>query len=210
MTGLLDSLDGHPLPNKDAMAQLRTQLLCKTITDWRKWLRQNHRRVDEVWLIFYKKGAGEQTLDYDSALDEALCFGWIDSIIKKIDDTTYARKFTPRNEVSKWSESNKKRVERLIKDGRMTEAGLAVVKAGKANGCWDKPDRPPIVTEVPAELKAALKKSKKAREIFSKLAPSHQKQYIMWIAMAKRPETREKRIREAIVLLEKGEKLGLK
>jgi uncharacterized protein YdeI (YjbR/CyaY-like superfamily) len=187
-----------------------THLLCTTLSDWRKWLKQNHHKVDEVWLVFYKKGAGEQTLDYDSALDEALCYGWIDSIIKKIDDTKYARKFTPRNKISKWSESNKKRVERLIKNGRMTEAGLAVVKAAKANGCWDKPDRPPTVTEVPAEFEAALKKNKAARESFNQLAPSHQKQYIMWVAMAKRPETRDKRIKEAIILLEKGEKLGLK
>ena len=186
------------------------QLLCKTVDDWRKWLKQNHRQVDEIWLVFYKQGAGEQSLDYDGALDEALCFGWIDSIIKKIDDTKYARKFTPRNQISKWSESNKKRIERLIKNNRMTEAGLAIVKAAKANGCWDKPDRPPTVTEVPVELLAALRKNKKALAIFNKLSPSHQKQYIMWIAMAKRPETRDKRIKEAIALLEKGEKLGLK
>jgi uncharacterized protein YdeI (YjbR/CyaY-like superfamily) len=186
------------------------QLFCKTIADWRKWLKQNHRKVGEIWLVFYKKGAGEQTLDYGSALDEALCYGWIDSIIKKIDDTKYARKFTPRNQISKWSEINKKRVGRLTKDGRMNEPGLAVVKAAKANGCWDKSDRPPTVTKVPAELLAALKKNKKAGEIFNKLAPSHQRQYIMWIAMAKRQETKEKRAREAIALLEKGQKLGLK
>jgi uncharacterized protein YdeI (YjbR/CyaY-like superfamily) len=185
-------------------------LLCKTIEDWRKWLKQNHRHAEEIWLVFYKKGAGEQSLDYGSALDEALCFGWIDSLIKKIDGTTYARKFTPRNQISKWSESNKKRVERLTKDGRMTERGLAVVKAAKANGCWDKPDRPQTITQVPAELQAALRQNKKARKNFNQLAPSHQKQYIMWIAMAKRQETRDKRIREAIALLEKGQKLGLK
>ena len=92
----------------------------------------------------------------------------------------------------------------------MTEAGLAVVKAAKANGCWDKSDRPPTMTEIPTELQAALAKNKKALAIFNKLAPSHQKQYIMWIAMAKRQETRERRIKEAIALLEKGEKLGLK
>jgi len=186
------------------------QLFCKTIEEWRKWLKQNHRKVDEVWLVFYKKGAGEQSLDYDSALDEALCFGWIDSIIKKIDDTKYARKFTPRNQISKWSEINKKRVERLIEDDRMTQAGLAVVKAAKANGCWDRPDRPPTVTEVPAELQAALRQNKKAREYFGQLAPSHQKRYILWIATAKRQETKEKRVREAVALLEKGKKLGLK
>jgi uncharacterized protein YdeI (YjbR/CyaY-like superfamily) len=186
------------------------QLLCKTIEQWRNWLKQNHRIVDEIWLVFYKKGAGEQSLDYDGALDEALCYGWIDSIIKKIDETKYARKFTPRNEISKWSEINKKRVARLIKAGRMTEAGLAVVKAAKGNGCWDKSDRPPIVTEVPVELEVALKKNKKARENFGQLAPSHQKRYILWITTAKRQETRDRRIREAIALLTKGEKLGLK
>ncbi len=185
------------------------QLLCKTIEDWRKWLKQNHRTVDEIWLVFYKKGAGEQSLDYDSSLDEALCFGWIDSLIKKIDDTKYARKFTPRNEVSKWSGINKKRIGRLIKAGRMTKAGLAVVTAAKANGCWDKPDRPPTVTEVPVELQAALKENKKALEYFNQLVPSHRTQYIMWIAMAKRPETRDKRIREAIALLEKGGEVGV-
>lgn len=192
------------------MTSRMTQLICKTIEDWRKWLKQNYHKVDEVWLVFYKKGAGEQSLDYDSALDEALCYGWIDSIIKKIDDTKYARKFTPRNEISKWSEINKKRVERLAKAGRMTEAGLAVVKAAKANGCWDKPDRPPVIPDSSPELIAALKRNKRAAASFDRLAPSHQKQYIMWIAMAKRQETREKRIKEAIVLLEKGEKLGLK
>jgi uncharacterized protein YdeI (YjbR/CyaY-like superfamily) len=201
---LIDSSDS-PL-----RAPRMNQLLCKTIEGWRKWLKQNHRQVDEIWLVFYKKGAGEQSLDYDRALDEALCYGWIDSIIKKIDDTKYARKFTPRNQISKWSESNKHRVERLTKNGRMTEAGLAVVKAATANGCWDKPDRPPTVTEVPVELQAALAKNKKALAIFNKLAPSHQKQYIMWITMAKRQETKEKRIKEAVALLEKGEKLGLK
>jgi len=81
------------------MSSRMNQLLCKTIEDWRKWLKQNHRHTDEIWLVFYKKGVGEQSLDYGSALDEALCFGWIDSLIKKIDDTKYARKFTPRNEV---------------------------------------------------------------------------------------------------------------
>ncbi len=184
--------------------------LCRTIAEWRKWLKQNHRKVDEIWLVFYKKGAGVQSLDYDAALDEALCVGWIDSLIKKIDDAKYARKFTPRNQVSKWSEINKKRVERLIKDGRMTEEGLAVVKAAKANGCWEKPDRPVTIPDFSPELMTALKQNKKAAANFDKLAPSHQKRYMMWVAMAKRPETKEKRIREAIELLEKGRELGLK
>jgi uncharacterized protein YdeI (YjbR/CyaY-like superfamily) len=185
-------------------------LLCQSIDQWRKWLKQNHRKVDEVWLVFYKKGAGEQSLDYNSALDEALCYGWIDSLIKKIDESKYARKFTPRNETSKWSEINKKRVARLIEDGRMTAAGLAVVKAAKANGCWDKPDRPPITTEIPPELVAALKRNKSAAANFDRLAPSHKREYIMWITTAKRQETKEKRVRETVALLVKGQKLGLR
>ena len=186
------------------------QLLCKTVEEWQEWLKRNHRHTDEIWLVFLKDRAAGQTLDYGSALDEALCFGWIDSLIKKIDDTKCARKFTPRHEVSKWSPSNKKRVERLIKAGRMMKAGLAVVKAAKANGCWDKPDRPPVVTEVPPEFQSALKQNPKALAIFNLLPPSHRRQYTMWIANAKRQETRERRIKEAIKLLLKGKPLGLK
>jgi uncharacterized protein YdeI (YjbR/CyaY-like superfamily) len=186
------------------------QLLCPTLADWRKWLKQNHRKVDEVWLVFFKKGAGEQTLTYDEALDEALCYGWIDSLIKKIDDTKYARKFTPRNEVSKWSEINKKRVERLFKEGRMTRAGMDVVETAKKNGCWDKPDRPPTVTEIPTELTAVLKKNKVAKANFERLAPSHRARYIMWVGTARRPETRARRAVEAVRLLDNDKKLGLK
>lgn len=185
-------------------------LLCNTLTQWRKWLKGNHRKVGVIWLVFLKKDHGGQTLTYDEALDEALCYGWIDSLIKKIDDAQYARKFTPRKEVSKWSPINKRRVERLIKDGRMTKAGSAVVEAAKKNGCWDKPDRPPTKAEIPKELLAALKKNKIAEANFAKLPPSHRTRYVMWIGTAKQPETRARRATEAVQMLAKNERLGLK
>ena len=146
-----------------------------------------------------------------SSVEEALCYGWIDSIIKKIDETKYARKFTPRKDDSKWSPSNKKRVEKLIREGLMTEYGLQKVEAAKRSGRWDDPaQRPELTFEMSAEFAEALSKNKRARETFENLSPSHQKQYLGWIEVAKRPETREKRIRESIRLLAEGKKLGLK
>ncbi len=177
---------------------------------WRKWLKKNHDRSNGIWLVFYKKHIGKPTLEYDDAVEEALCFGWIDSTIKKLDDEKFVRKFTPRNPDSRWSEPNKKRVNKLIKQGLMTEAGLVRVNDGKKSGAWNKPDRPTISLEVPPELKAALAKNKKAKAFFDQLAPSYKKQYLGWVSMAKRPETRARRVAESISLLEKGKKLGLK
>ena len=186
------------------------QIHCSTPEEWRAWLKQNHNREDGIWLVFYKKATGKQSLGYDSALDEALCFGWIDSLVRRIDEERYAQKFTPRKPKSKWSAANKRRVEQLAKSKRMTGAGCALVKAAKANGWWDRPDRPPAVSRVPREFQAALRRNATARENFDRLAPSFRKHYVMWIAMAKRPETKEKRIKEAVGLLAKGEKLGLR
>jgi uncharacterized protein YdeI (YjbR/CyaY-like superfamily) len=187
------------------------QLYCKTVEQWREWLEQHHATESVVWLVFYKKGLSDQTFDYDGALDEALCYGWVDSIIKKLDEQRYARKFTPRKEISQWSEINKRRVAQLIAAGRMTPAGMALIEAAKVNGQWDKVFRPPKVgDEVPEELQSALEQNATALKNFEQLAPSFRKRYILWIVMAKRPETRTQRIKEAVALLEKGEKLGLR
>jgi uncharacterized protein YdeI (YjbR/CyaY-like superfamily) len=105
---------------------------------WRAWLRQNHDRNKEVWLIYYRKHAGKPSILYDDSVEEALCFGWVDSVIKKIDDEKFARKFTPRTSRSRWSEANKKRVEKMIKEGRMTKTGLAIVSDAKDSGQWFK------------------------------------------------------------------------
>ena len=186
------------------------QLYLKTADEWREWLQNNHDKTTEVWLVFFKKNTGKPSMEYEAAVEEALCFGWIDSIIKKIDDEKYVRKFTPRRDNSKWSELNKKRVERLIQDDRMTEIGLAKIEIAKSTGQWDKPDRPTTQFDMPKEFQAALDQNRKARQNFDQLAPTYQKQYIGWIAVAKRQETKEKRIKEALELLEKGRKLGLR
>ncbi len=184
-------------------------LYFKTPQEWRTWLKSNHDKETELWLIFYKNNI-RSTLDYKSAVEEALCFGWIDSIIKKIDEKRFVRKFTPRKNRSKWSPSNKKRVERLIKSGRMTNVGLLKIKAAQKNGFWDEIDRPTINYDLPEDFKKALNDNRKAKEFFAQLAPTYQKQFIGWIRVAKRQETIENRISESIQLLEKGKKLGLR
>ena len=186
------------------------QLYVADREQWRKWLSENHAKEAGIWLIFYKKETSEPTIEYEVAVEEALCFGWIDSIIKKIDASKYARKFTPRSEKSKWSQLNKKRANKMIKEGRMTEVGLTKIMAAKKTGLWNKDPRPQISLDIPPEFAKALARNKKAKETFDKLAPSYRKHYIGWIAIAKRQETKKRRIAESIALLEKGQKLGLK
>jgi len=104
--------------------------------DWRAWLKENHSTQKEVWLIYYRKHSGKPSIPYDDSVEEALCFGWVDSIIKKIDSEKFARKFTPRKGKSRWSESNKKRVAKMIREGKMTEVGLARIREAKDCGEW--------------------------------------------------------------------------
>jgi len=186
------------------------QLYFETASELRTWLQENHDKSSGVWLVFFKKESDKPTLNYEESVEEALCFGWIDSVIKKIDEYSYVRKFTPRKDGSNWSNPNKKRVKKLIKEGRMTEVGMAKVEIAKQNGEWDKPDTPRQQLEMPEEFHLALQKNKKAREFFNTLSKTDQKPFIMWVASAKRPETREKRVKESIGILEKGQKLGLK
>jgi uncharacterized protein YdeI (YjbR/CyaY-like superfamily) len=144
------------------------------------------------------------------ALEEALCFGWIDGILKRIDDEKHTVRFSPRRKNSIWSEHNKKRVRKLIKEGRMTDAGLAKIREAKANGQWGKAARREDTTLVPAELTEALAGNEKARLNFEGLAPSYRRQFIYWVAVAKRDENRRKRIEETIDLLSNNKKLGMK
>jgi len=183
----------------------------KERAEWRVWLAENYDRENEIWLVYYKKATGIPSIEYGDSLDEALCFGWIDSLIKKIDEQKYARKFTPREDDSKWSLANKKRVEKLIQDGLMTEHGLRKVEAAKRSGRWDAPVlKPKIDFNIPAEFAEALKNNPQAEAAFNNLASSHQKQYLGWIVTAKRPETKQKRIAESIKLLSEGKKMGLR
>jgi len=177
---------------------------------WRAWLVENHDTAKEMCLVFYKKHTRKPGLAYVEAVEEALCFGWIDGIVRRIDGEKHTIRFSPRRKNSIWSEQNKKRVSKLIEEGRMTEAGMAKVREAKANGQWDKAALREDVTLVPPELTAALAKNAKARLSFEKLAPCYRRQFIYWIGIAKRDETRRKRVTEAVHLLARNERLGIK
>ena len=186
------------------------RLHVKNRKDWRKWLCDNHQKEKEIWLVYYKKHTGYPRVSYNDAVEEALCFGWIDSIVKTIDDETYMQKFTPRKAKSNWSDSNKKRVAKLIGTGELTAAGLKTIETAKANGCWDRAITSTKSVEMPVELENALGVNKDAKDFFTSLSPSCQRQYMGWIGSAKRPETRQKRAKEAISMLNKKQKLGMK
>ncbi len=175
---------------------------------WREWLAEHGVEESEVWLVYYKAGSSKTSISYQDSLEEALCFGWIDSIIQKIDEEKYARKFNPRRKGSKWSELNKHLVAKLVQEGRMTEAGLAKVEFDLTKAQPARPKRPTL--PLPDWLKEGLMTSPTAWENFQKLAPSHQRNYIGWISDAKKEETRQRRIQEAITRLERNETLGIK
>ncbi len=179
--------------------------------EWRVWLANNNEKAKEAWLVYYKQGAGVSGVDYESSVEEALCFGWVDSIIKKIDEVSYARKFTPRKAGSKWSPSNIRRVEKNIREGRMTGRGMEMVESAKSSGAWDNPVSKPVFDlTMPPEFEKALQESPPALEQYEKLPMSHRKEYLLWIVTAKRPETRDRRIAESIRMLAEGKKLGLR
>jgi uncharacterized protein YdeI (YjbR/CyaY-like superfamily) len=177
---------------------------------WRKWLDENHGTSDGVWMVYYKGSGAKRGVAYGDAIEEALCWGWIDSMIKKVDDEKYLRKFTPRRRGSIWSELNRKRIDKMITEGRMTKAGLARIEAAKQNGDWNKTAIPSGGLDDLPELKRALAACKKAKQYFESLAPAHQKQYLGWISSAKQDQTRARRIGQAIALLEQNTKLGMK
>ncbi|MBT3375403.1 MAG: hypothetical protein HN742_14425 [Lentisphaerae bacterium] len=188
------------------------ELRVNTRKQWREWLVDNHARKKGVWLVFHKKHTGIEDVPYEETVEEALCFGWIDSIIKRLDDDRYARKYTPRNSGSNWSKLNKDRVEKMLKAGLVTDDGLRLINEAKASGEWEqqrgRPQLPPPV--MPEELRDALAENPHAKEYFLALAPSYRKDYVLWVGMAKRAETRQRRAREAIGKLSRGERLGLK
>ena len=178
--------------------------------DWRAWLSKNHDTKKEIWLIYYKRHTGKPRILYDDAVEEALCFGWIDSLVKKIDDEKFAQKFTPRKGRSKWSEANKKRARKMIKEGKMTKAGLAKIREAKSNGEWFK--TAPVKKElvIPAYIKKAFATNEKALDNLNNLANGYKRQLVGWITSAKKEETRKRRLMEAIQLLEQNKKLGMK
>jgi uncharacterized protein YdeI (YjbR/CyaY-like superfamily) len=168
--------------------------------EWRKWLEQNHATSTGIWLVYYKKGVGKPVVSHDDMVEEALCFGWIDSLRNTLDDESYKQLFTPRKRKSVWSKLNKTRIEHLIANGQMTEAGLARIEAAKRDGSWNSLDEVEELT-LPPDLEAAYPV---ALANFTAFAPSSKKIILLWLRNAKKPETRQKRIEETIRLAEKN------
>jgi uncharacterized protein YdeI (YjbR/CyaY-like superfamily) len=177
--------------------------------EWRAWLEKHHASENEVWLIYCKKQSGQPRIPYDHAVEEALCFGWIDSLVKRIDDEKFAQKFTPRRNFTRWSALNKRRVRKLIKEGRMTEVGLAKIDLSVLDEKQQpKPKKRDL--KLPRFVKQALMASPMAWKYFQTLAPSYRRNCIGWIMHAKKEETRQRRLQEVVSLLEQNKKLGLK
>jgi uncharacterized protein YdeI (YjbR/CyaY-like superfamily) len=160
---------------------------------------EHHAREKGVWLIYYKKESGKPRVSYDESVEEALCFGWIDSVARKIDDERFMQLFSPRKASSGWSRPNKIRVERLIAEGLMMPAGLKTIETAKANGKWESLDEVENLT-IPDDLQAALEQHPPALEYFTAFSRSTKRGILEWIHNAKRPETREKRVVETATL----------
>ena len=159
--------------------------------EWRRWLEEYHDSASEVWLVYYKKHVEKKSIQYEEAVEEALCFGWIDSKVKTIDDEQYMQRYTPRQDGSNWSESNKRRVRKLIETGQMTPAGMAKIDLAKRDGSWERLDDIDREITVPEDLEAALALNPAAKENFDNFPPSSQKQYLWWLKSAKKTATRE-------------------
>lgn len=170
--------------------------------EWRAWLQEHHATERQAWLLHNKAKATQRYVTYEEAVEEALCFGWIDGLLKSVDGESYSLRYSPRKRGSVWSASNKRRVEKLIQEGRMTPAGLAKVAEAQESGEWDAATAREDVSAVPADLAQELR-SKGAWDAFEKWPASRKKQYLSWLNRAKKPETRAKRI-QAIVDLAAG------
>jgi uncharacterized protein YdeI (YjbR/CyaY-like superfamily) len=174
---------------------------------WRAWLDGPGREAKEIWLLLAKKHVPGRWLSYDEAVEEALCVGWVDGLVKRFDEDFRAIRLTPRKKDSQWSAPNKQRVARLLREGRMTEAGLALVREAKRNGAWSAAARRvPDPDRWADDVRAALAANAAARAFFEGLAPGYRKMALLWIDDAKRPETRARRIAEIVERSARGER----
>lgn len=162
---------------------------------WRKWLQKNHAKKQSVWLICYKIKSGKPSISWSDAVEEALCFGWIDSTRRPIDEERFMQFFTQRKASSTWSKVNKEKIERLIADGSMSNAGLKIIELAKQNGSWSVLDE--VEADViPKGLEKAFRSRKGSKQFFMSLSKSVRKQMLQWIVLAKQQETKQKRINE--------------
>src|SRR4030065_931687 len=166
----------------------------KNREEFRKWLEKNHAKQTELWLLFYKVHTNKKSVRYAEAVEEALCFGWIDGIVKRIDDEKHAQRYTPRKPRSYWSNVNKERAKRMIEQGKMTDAGLVKIKEAKKSGWWKRAYSFEVENIMSPEMKTVLMSDKEAWNNFQNFGKSYQNTYIFYVNYAKREETKKKRI----------------
>jgi uncharacterized protein YdeI (YjbR/CyaY-like superfamily) len=179
----------------------------KTSREWRSWLAKNHAKPDGVWLRIFKKNSDVATVSYAEALDEALCYGWIDGQKKAYDTQSFLQRFTPRRPKSVWSKRNREHVARLIREKRMTPAGLAHVEAAKKDGRWDAAYDASSTMTVPADFLKELKRDKDAYAFFKTLNRANTYAIAWRLQTAKKPETRAQRMEKLLAMLSEGKKL---
>jgi uncharacterized protein YdeI (YjbR/CyaY-like superfamily) len=183
-----------------------SELIVRDAAAWRTWLAEHHAEPDGVWLVLAKKGTVEPTsLGYDDALEEALCHGWIDGQVRRRDEATFKQRFTPRRKRSPWSKRNVGLAERLDAEGRMHPAGQAEIERAKSDGRWEAAYAGQATIGVPDDLAAALAAEPKARELFERLTSQNRYAVLYRVTTAKRAQTRERRIREFVAMLARGE-----
>ena len=175
----------------------------KNANEWREWLQKNHNTSKGVELIFYRVGNENESMRWEDAVQVAICYGWIDSTVRRLDDERRKQLFTPRKDKSVWSKLNKSYIEKLTQDGLMHESGLTKIEAAKKNGSWESLDSVEN-HEIPKDLEAAFKKNKTAFKNYEAFSPSYRKSYLYWLNQAKRKETRAARIETIVGLCEKN------
>jgi uncharacterized protein YdeI (YjbR/CyaY-like superfamily) len=177
----------------------------KSRQEWREWLQKNHIKKQSVWLIYYKKKSAIPTVTYSEAVDEALCFGWIDSKTKPINEESFMQFFSRRKEKSVWSKINKEKIQRLIEAGLMTQAGYDIIETAKQNGSWTILDGAEALV-IPADLENEFQNRANAKKYFLSLSRSDKRNILQWLVLAKRQETRQKRIEEIVELADNNQK----
>jgi|SRR5881394_43701 len=182
-------------------------VLFATPADLEVWLEDEHAGSAGIWLKIAKKGSGVESVKYAEALEVALCFGWIDSQKRGFDEKHFLQRFTPRRPRGRWSRINREKAEGLIESGRMRPAGLAEVEAAKGDGRWEDAYEGQRSAEVPSDLQRELDRNTAAREFFSTLDSANRYAIVYRLGEAKKPETRERRLRKFVAMLEKGEKV---
>jgi uncharacterized protein YdeI (YjbR/CyaY-like superfamily) len=187
--------------------EFNSALSFKNRDEWRKWLENNYRTEKEVWLFHYKKHVGKIGIKLEEAVEEALCFGWIDGKLRKVDDERFMLRYSPRKADSVWSKLNRERVEKLVAAGKMTASGLSIIEEAKKRGSWDQAYTNLKQDRIPADLRKALAQDKTALDNFQRFANSYRNMYIQWVKSAKTGKTRSERIEKVVKQATENKKL---